>query len=409
MSVQGPAMNLGFHCTGPYCRQATHGVAAALHAVRLEGGVAGVDFWVEPLYARAGKRWVDVLRMAQQMANEVHAVVGGGNADSRDMCGIEPMLYNPWLKLQALLTVWLRVPLAAVMISQLGFALRNVSQVAYAATSPVLGNQVQFPSFNQVVPADSAQGVALAQVCQKFGWAFVAIVASPDLPGVAASRAFADAHINTGGRVVEEVQLPFATQHDLTAQADEYSTVIDELVSSNARVVALFTSSLDATRRFLSQVGRRILDSPADRPLRITFLGIDTWMDPLLLPISTPELLAALDGSVGTRPHWETSGPAYEQFMRNWVAATTVSQPSLSCDEVCRSRFPLPWIAAYAYDATRLAVSAWAAIVRRGGDPSDLTSGVLLSGIRHTTLAASLTIGNLTLDPATGERSIPYY
>uniref|UniRef100_A0A8C5R8U6 G-protein coupled receptors family 3 profile domain-containing protein n=1 Tax=Leptobrachium leishanense TaxID=445787 RepID=A0A8C5R8U6_9ANUR len=51
-------------------------------------------------------------------------------------------------------------------------------QVSYFATSPVLSNRNQFPSFFRTIPSDEFQSQGLAQLVKYFGWSWVGLLAT---------------------------------------------------------------------------------------------------------------------------------------------------------------------------------------------------------------------------------------
>uniref|UniRef100_A0A8C5WMG5 G-protein coupled receptors family 3 profile domain-containing protein n=1 Tax=Leptobrachium leishanense TaxID=445787 RepID=A0A8C5WMG5_9ANUR len=53
-------------------------------------------------------------------------------------------------------------------------------QVSYFATSPVLSNRNQFPSFFRTIPSDEFQSRGLTQLVKYFGWSWVGLLATDD-------------------------------------------------------------------------------------------------------------------------------------------------------------------------------------------------------------------------------------
>ena len=104
-----------------------------------------------------------------------------------------------------------------------------------------------------------------------------------------------------------------------------------------------------------------------------------------------------LVGALGTVPRVRRSCGAYATFLQRWQTA-----PPVTGVADVRAQ-PPQWVGLYAYDAVRLLARAWANEQAAGRIPSNLSSPSLLHAIRSTPLPDTA-IGNMTLDPTSGDR-----
>ena len=81
--------------------------------------------------------------------DRVHAVIGGGSS---------------------------AVSAAAQQI----FAITGTPQVAHTSTAESLSDKQAFPTFSRVVAQDALQGAALARLCLRLRWNYVAVIYSSE-------------------------------------------------------------------------------------------------------------------------------------------------------------------------------------------------------------------------------------
>ena len=65
-------------------------------------------------------------------------------------------------------------------IAQRLLRLANVPQLAYTSTSPLLSDKEKYPTFSRVVPPDTFQGPALAELCFSQNWTSVGLISTTD-------------------------------------------------------------------------------------------------------------------------------------------------------------------------------------------------------------------------------------
>jgi len=337
--------------------------------------------------------------------------------------------------------------------------LANVPQVAYTSTSPLLSNKEKFPTFSRVVPPDTFQGPALAELCFSQNWTNVGLISTTDeyatevcspppfrplsfprpfLPQIMAHRgsghatdschhslpyppqlanAFTKSMEDGGGKIVSASVLIW--NEAVSAQGVEIA--IRSMKRSGVRIIALLVANEDAAKDVLAEAARQGLAGPS-----YVYVGGDATMDEkVLLPTKaeqTPEFMSlvreAAEGAVGLIPYLTRSGPAYEEFLELWRSVppltdselayglvpggSIVDAASLRCDADCIAN--PPWGAAYAYEAVRLVCRAWVNVTASGADPRDLPSNSLLDAIRSVSLAPEESVlGGLQLNATTGD------
>ncbi|KAJ1080370.1 hypothetical protein NDU88_000586 [Pleurodeles waltl] len=110
-------------------------------------------------------------------------------------------------------------------------------QISYAATSPLLGDRNQFPSFFRTVPSDDFQSRGLAQLVIHFGWTWVGILASDDDYGQQCSQVVQQELIKTGACLA-------FNENILLRRADMNAFHIAQVIKSSTATAIVVISSV---------------------------------------------------------------------------------------------------------------------------------------------------------------------
>ena len=107
----------------------------------------------------------------------------------------------------------------------------KVPQISYSSTSPSLSDKTEHPYFLRVVPPDSVQGVALANIVNEFGWDNVATLASSDDYGLGGIGVFETS--------AAELGITVATAQRFAQGATDVKTQLQAIADSGAKVIVL--------------------------------------------------------------------------------------------------------------------------------------------------------------------------
>ncbi|XP_069463331.1 vomeronasal type-2 receptor 1-like [Ambystoma mexicanum] len=112
-------------------------------------------------------------------------------------------------------------------------------QISYSATSPLLSDRNQFPSFFRTIPSDDFQSRGLAELVMYFGWTWVGLVATNDDYGQQGLRILQE-ELSKGATCVA------FTESIITSQADKNAFHITQVIkNSTARAVVFFATDYD--------------------------------------------------------------------------------------------------------------------------------------------------------------------
>ena len=244
-----PLLRLGFHsASGTTNPAAAHGVSRAIAAIREEHGLN-----VTPIFRPVGFSELEALEAALDLIDDsVGAVVGGGAS-------------------------------SISAVAQYAFGMAGVPQVAHSSTALVLSDKVSAPTFSRVVPPDSFQGTALANISYQLGWTRVAVISTLDEYAAGAAEVFvATMRQRDGASIVLERQfaLPRGTSRTTASggstASDEawigtaVADAVHDLLASRVRVAALIVGSLWAARTLLTEVATQYREAGVPLP---AFLG----------------------------------------------------------------------------------------------------------------------------------------
>ncbi len=137
-------------------------------------------------------------------------------------------------------------------------------QVSYASSSAILSNRDRYEYFYRTIPPDNLQARAMIDVMLHFGWAYVSTIYSLNPYGEPGINEFQTLAAANGICIDRDVGIS-----DDFSDA-QFDALAQDLISSDANVVILFTSQ-DSAEKLL----RFIADSAASR--RFIWIASDAW------------------------------------------------------------------------------------------------------------------------------------
>ncbi|XP_027584356.1 taste receptor type 1 member 3 [Pipra filicauda] len=191
-----------------------------------------------------------------------------------------------------------------------------IPQVSYAASSEKLSNSELFPSFYRTLPGDKNVVEAVVQLLNRFGWNWIATVASDDEYGQGAQELFLSTAANNNICIAFEGIIPT----DVTEPSDkkQLEDVINLINRTKVNIVVLFAYTLSA-QALMEQAIKMGLSKKV-------WIGSQAWMlsD---LPASIPNIQ-----SIGTVLGFVTKTgtvPGFQKYVADLF--TSVQQ-----DEFCQ-------------------------------------------------------------------------
>ncbi|XP_075433878.1 extracellular calcium-sensing receptor-like [Ascaphus truei] len=187
----------------------------------------------------------------------------------------------------------------SILMAQM-LGLYRYPQISYFATSSLLSDRIQFPSFFRTVPSDVFQSRGLAQLVSYFNWTWVGLLAADNDYGQEAIRA-TKMEILRAGACVAFVESILISRTD--RNAPHLTRVIAE---SNANAVVVFSSDLT----FLPVVEELLRRNVTGK----SWVASESWSTSGLL--SKEEFWSVLQGTVGFAIH---SGPIprFREFLND--------------------------------------------------------------------------------------------
>uniref|UniRef100_A0A8C4SDJ8 G-protein coupled receptors family 3 profile domain-containing protein n=1 Tax=Erpetoichthys calabaricus TaxID=27687 RepID=A0A8C4SDJ8_ERPCA len=113
----------------------------------------------------------------------------------------------------------------------------SVPQVSYCASSPLLSNKREFPSFFRTVPSEAFQ--VIPKIIQYFGWTWVGAIGSDDDYGVYALKSFSEEHKKFGC-------IAFSEAINVNDKSN-LKRAVKVVQQSSAKVIVVFLTKLDAS------------------------------------------------------------------------------------------------------------------------------------------------------------------
>lgn len=224
----------------------------------------------------------------------------------------------------------------------------QVPQISYSSTNPDLSDKDTYPYFLRVVPPDSVQGVALANILDEMDFTAVATLATSDDYGLGGIGVFEDAWEDLGNTVV--------TSQRFAQGASDVSTQLQAIKDSTATTIVLNVIVGDAITVF-SQA-----EDVGIEPDEYTWIGTDGPTQEQVFE-GDDDIKAAMQGMVGTAPN-RGAGELFVHFKDMWECADPTHF------EGSGDRDPNTF-ATFAYDAVYAFARAADSMIAADMDPED--------------------------------------
>lgn len=243
----------------------------------------------------------------------------------------------------------------------------KIPQISYSSTSPTLSDKAEFPYFLRVVPPDSVQGVAIANIIDEMGWDTVSTLSTNDDYGQGGMDVFKAAAADLGIEVL--------SPQEFAPGESDVKVKLQAIVDSGAKVIILNMIVADAVTVFSQAASVGITAENG-----FVWVGTDGPTQSQVFENSTI-VEDAMTGMIGTRPN-RGIGDIYTAFLDSWEAADPADYAGAG------DREPNTY-ATFAYDAVYAFAYAADNMITAGTDPED--GALLLAELK-----------DLTFDGATG-------
>ncbi|XP_078524891.1 vomeronasal type-2 receptor 1-like [Lissotriton helveticus] len=200
-------------------------------------------------------------------------------------------------------------------------------QVSYFATSPLLSDKVQFPSFLRTIPSDIHLILGLAELVVHFGWTWVGLLTNDNDYG------------EFGGNVLKEelliagVCIAFHEIIPVVITASKTKSIIEVLKKSSARVVIAYTTATYMIP-VMDELSRENVSG-------IVWIATESWA--ASPTIANKGYGAVMNGTIGLAIH-EEEMPGFKDFLHHL-------HPSTSPNDILLKPF---WEAAFGCQWPRL-------------------------------------------------------
>ena len=183
-------------------------------------------------------------------------------------------------------------------------------QVSYASSSAILSNRDRYEYFYRTIPPDNLQARAMIDVMLRFNWTYVSTIFSQNPYGEPGIDEFHDLAAQNG--ICIDVNEGIGDGF----RDNDYRTLANMLIESQANVVILFASQ-DNAERLLSIIAR----SSAAR--RFTWIASDAWARSINVVHQFNETAAGLFGFAPLTNHVED----FHDYFSNLTIQSNVRNP----------------------------------------------------------------------------------
>ncbi|XP_065177532.1 uncharacterized protein LOC135808291 [Sycon ciliatum] len=197
-----------------------------------------------------------------------------------------------------------------------------VAQVSYGSTVETLSNTDLYPWFLRVVPPDSFQGTAIAELVQRFGWSKVALLYTENNIYAEGLRSSFERAAN--GTLLNSTQITVVRAMPNNINTNENADQIiddalNEIIKQDTQVVLLVVYS-SLAERIVQRGSRSGGPEPADGWI---WVGTDssTAFEP-----QAEDVRDAVTGMVGTRPKGG-EGYVFLQLLSEWLQLNRTYNP----------------------------------------------------------------------------------
>ncbi|XP_078265946.1 vomeronasal type-2 receptor 1 [Rhinoraja longicauda] len=156
-------------------------------------------------------------------------------------------------------------------------------QVDYSASSTVLSDKFQFPSFIRTIASDTFQSEAMAKLVLHFRWTWIGTIASDDDYGKYGIKRFTEEVENAG------VCISFSEMIPKVYAKHKVVRIVDIIQKSTAKIIVVFSADIDLSS-LIEEVAQRNI---SDR----TWIASEAWITSAL--ISKPEYSSLMGGTIG--------------------------------------------------------------------------------------------------------------
>jgi ABC-type branched-subunit amino acid transport system substrate-binding protein len=101
----------------------------------------------------------------------------------------------------------------------------SIPVISPTASSSELSDKTLYPTFNRVVAADDGQSIALAKLCQHYGWGRVGVLATTDASATKMVLTFSAAAAANNVRILLVSSYPSGTGVDTTPTAAQAADI----------------------------------------------------------------------------------------------------------------------------------------------------------------------------------------
>ncbi|CAH2272589.1 extracellular calcium-sensing receptor-like [Pelobates cultripes] len=177
--------------------------------------------------------------------------------------------------------------------------LNRFPQISYLATSSLLSDKKQFPSFFRTVPSDTFQSKGLAQLVLHFGWTWVGLVAVDDDYGRQGIQLIKEELLRGGACVA-------FTEYITTNNLEHISYVTKIIKQSTAKAVVSLVKDLDEVILLEEMLRQNVTGK--------IFVAGEAWSISNLLTVA--KYSSILAGTIGFSFHGTTI-PGFREFLNS--------------------------------------------------------------------------------------------
>lgn len=250
----------------------------------------------------------------------------------------------------------------------------KVPQISYSSTNADLSDKAEYPYFLRVVPPDSVQGVAIADILYtELGITTVATLATSDDYGSGGIGVFETAYKALGGTV--------ATSQKYVDAAPDVGTQLQAIVDSDATTIVL-NAVVGNTKTVFAQAA----DAGISPSKGYQWVGTDGSSQNQVFTdennVVDEDIRDAMAGMFGTAPN-RGEGAIYNTFLDTWEDCNGKTTADYAG---CGDREPNTF-ATFAYDAAYAFAHAFQAMITADADPTD--GALLLAELATTTFTGA--------------------
>ncbi|XP_029435563.1 extracellular calcium-sensing receptor-like [Rhinatrema bivittatum] len=171
-------------------------------------------------------------------------------------------------------------------------------QVSYFASSPLLSEKIQFPSFCRTIPSDDIQAWGLAQLVAHFEWSWVGLLSSEDDYGELGSQMLKSKLQKFG------ICIAFHETFSIVPTARKIIHIVDTVKRTSANAILVFSAD-PFMRPVMEELSKHNITGKV-------WLASEAWSTSP--GVSTNKLASMLSGTIGFAIH-ESKIPGFEEFL----------------------------------------------------------------------------------------------